>query len=207
MHFSKRLVLLSVLTAGATLACSDATAPPTEMRVVGRTSSLHTDAIAKGLIVKRTTTLVADETGSTVVTPQGGWLYLPVSGLVLYFPEGAVAADLQVTATAYAGNRVIYDFQPHGTTFQTPIYVAQLLLETELNTPRSKRQRPEVWGGYLSHGLEDVLTDGTGYFAEVFSGQYFGKGGETYALFTTTHFSGYALASGRRETPEHVDGQ
>jgi hypothetical protein len=113
-------------------------------------------------------------------------------------PMCAVTADLQVRATAHMGNKIVYDFQPHGTQFATPIYVAQLLLNTELHNSRARNKRPEIWGGYLAHGLEDVDVDGTGYFAEVFNGAYSGRGLETYAVFTTTHFSGYALASGRQ---------
>jgi hypothetical protein len=200
VQLSHRWYLVPLLLAASAVACNDATAPQTEMRRAGRAAATHTDAIAKGLIVKRTTTLVADEVVTTTVTPAGGWLYMPQAGLYLYFPQGAVSSDLVVTATAHAGSRVTYDFQPHGTVFATPVYIAQLLLNTELNTPRAKNRRPDVWGGYLSHGLEDVEVDGTGYFSEVFNAAYGGKGSETYAVFTTTHFSGYALASGRRES-------
>lgn len=209
MHFYHRRFLVPLLLAVGAAACSDSTAPEQRMRAVDRSADTHLGAIAKGLVVKRTVTLAADEVGTTTVTPKGGWLFMPASGLVLYFPEGAVSSDLVVTATAYAGNRVVYDFQPHGTVFQRPIYVAQLLVATELNTPRAKNRRPDVWAGYLAHGLEDVTADGTGYFSEVFNGAYAGKGSETYALFTTTHFSGYALASGRRESANSssYDGQ
>lgn len=205
MTFSPRLYLLPALAAGATIACSDATAPRAEMHAAGRIAATHEATVAMGAIVKRTTPLFQNEVGSTLVTPRGGWLYLPQSGLILYFPDGAVTSDVQVTATAYTGNKVVYDFQPHGIRFERPIYVAQMLLNTELGSLRTKRNRPPVWGGYLSHGLADVTEDGTGFFAEVFDGFYGGRGADAFAVFTTNHFSGYALASGRQGRPANAE--
>lgn len=176
------------------------TAPSAPVTLAPEHRLAHSTALATGMIVKRTVTLTDDIAATTIVTKQGGWLEIPQAGLILYFPKGAVSSDLTVTATAYKGNKVVYGFEPHGTVFNTPVYVAQLLRNTELNTPRNKN-RATPWAGYLAAGLSDVGQDGTGYFAEVFNAQYFGKGNDTYAVFTTTHFSGYALASGRCNTP------
>lgn len=155
---------------------------------------------AKGLIVKRTIDLTADIVVSSTITPAGGWLQIPEAGLFMYFPRGAVSADLVVTATAHAGKRVVYSFEPHGTRFNTPVWIVQEVRYTELNTPRSEKRRPKVWAGYLDDGLADVTEDGYGLFAEVFDAAYYGKGNEALAYFTTMHFSGYAMASGRRES-------
>jgi hypothetical protein len=167
--------------------------------MVPRREVAHSSSIASGMIVKRTTNLTSDVSVSATITSQGGWLMIPEAGLLLYFPKGAVESDLSVTATAHNGNKVVYSFEPHGTVFNTPIYVGQLLLNTELNTPRS-RKRSTPWGGYMPDGLADVADDGTGQFAEVFAAEFYGKGNDTYAFFMTTHFSGYALASGRRNS-------
>jgi len=183
--------------------CGDSptgTTPPALERG-GATASLHEGYIAQGYLVKRNFTLPNDTSVSTTITPEGGFLWFAEVGLFMYFPEGAVSAPITVTATALKGNRTAYDFQPHGTVFNTPIYVAQELLLTELNTPRAKQKRPEVWGAYLSHGAEDILSDGSARLTEVFNAFYHGKGSETLAVFTTTHFSGYAFGSGRREAP------
>lgn len=190
---------LITLAALAIAGCSDGTnpaAPGTRMMLAPDHMPQHTQTLATGMIVKRTITITSDLSTTATITPKGGWMEIPDAGLILYFPPNAVSSDLEVTATAHNGNKVVYSFEPHGTQFNTPIYVAQLLRYTELNTPRNKN-RAKPWAGYLADGLVDIAPDGTGYFAEVFSAQYYGKGNDTYAIFTTTHFSGYALASGR----------
>jgi hypothetical protein len=188
--------------------CGDrpATAPP-EASELERADApaMNSMYVARGYLVKRTFTLPNDTATTATITPEGGFLSFPEAGLLLYFPKGAVSETIQVTATALKGNRVAYDFQPHGITFNTPIYVAQELLRTELNTPRANKKRPDVWAGYLYNGTDDILTDGSANFTEVFDAFYYGKGSETLAVFTTTHFSGYAMASGRRETAAGVE--
>src|SRR6185503_13679279 len=151
--------------------------------------------IPTNLLLRRTVELERDIVASTTVTPEeGGWLWIEQAGLVVYFPRGAVSAPLAVTVTANKGGKVVYTFEPHGTVFSQPIWVGQLLLQTEANVPRGTT-RPEIWAGYLADGLADIGIDGTGSFAETFDAWLYGNGNDTYALFTTTHFSGYALAS------------
>ena len=188
--------IAAVLIGGCGSDRTNPTAPTAPMTLAPQREVAHSTAISSGMIVKRTVTLNDDVTTTTTVTKQGGWLEIPTAGLILYFPKGAVTEDLVVTATAHKGNKVVYSFEPHGTVFNTPVYVAQLLKDTELNTPRSKN-RTIPWAGYLADGLLDVSDDGNGHFAEVFAAALYGKGNDTYAVFTTTHFSGYALASGR----------
>jgi hypothetical protein len=151
-------------------------------------------------VVKRSSSLEADVSVTGTITPSGGVLALPEAGLLLYVPEGAVAEPVEITATALQGNRVVYDFQPHGLTFATPVYVAQLALGTELDSPRARKKRPDVWAGYLAAGTADVMSNGTAMFTETFDAFYHGSGSETVVVFSTTHFSGYAMASGRRES-------
>jgi hypothetical protein len=156
--------------------------------------------LSVGAIVRRTVALDTDIVATTLVTVKdGGLIWIEQAGLFVYFPKHAVSTDLQVTVTANAGNRLIYSFEPHGTVFELPIYIGQLVRYTELNTPRGKK-RPVPWGGYLEYGLADVTSDGNGNFKEVFNATYDGSGNDTYAYFSTTHFSGYALASGVRST-------
>lgn len=196
-------VLRLTLPAIAMLAvggCGDRTNPTGPTATVRESGAqiARTQAMATGFIVKRTTNISDDIVVTRTITPEGGWIAVDSAGLYVYFPKYAVATDLVVTVTAHKGNKVVYSFEPHGTQFAQPVYVAQLLRYTELNTPRNKnRVRP--WGGYMPDGLADVNDDGTGNFAEIFDAQFYGKGNDTYALFATTHFSGYALASGRAQ--------
>ena len=158
--------------------------------------------LPSNLLLRRNTELPQNIVASTTVTPaRGGWLQIDAAGLVVYFPPNAVTSDLVVTVTAMKGSKVWYTFEPHGTQFNQPIWIGQLLLNTEANVPRGK-SRPELWAGYLANGDSDILPDGTGAFAETFDAWLYGQGNDTYALFSTTHFSGYALASGRRPTGE-----
>ena len=185
-------------TAAVTLACAErATSPTPQLTTLESASIASVSGSGNGAIVRRTVALDQDEVVTGTITKQGGQLYLPKAGLYLVFSKGAVTEDLVVTATAYAGNRVIYDFQPHGTVFSAPVYFAQELRNTELNTPRSAKNRPPVFGGYLLNGLSDVSVDGIGAFAETFAGDYYGKGNDALGYFATTHFSSYAMASGR----------
>jgi hypothetical protein len=185
--------------------CSDSSTAPrpaatSELDRVVTTTAAHT-YIARGEIVKRTGNLHEDITATAAITPDGGSLSLPEAGLVLVFPRGAVSQTVQVTATALKGKRLVYDFQPHGLVFNTPIDVAQQLRGTELNATRAQKKRLDVWAGYLSRGTADILIDGSANFSETFDASYHGTGSETLAVFMTTHFSGYAMASGRRELP------
>lgn len=187
--------------------CSDSSTAPgsattSELERVKSTAIAHHAYVARGALVKRTSSLAGDIMASATITPEGGSLAIPEAGLVLYFPGGAVSESVEVTATALKGNRVVYDFQPHGLVFHTPIYVAQQLLGTELNMPRSHKKRPELWAGYLARGTADITLDGRANFTETFDVSYYGKGSEAVAVFMTTHFSGYAMASGRREVPD-----
>ena len=193
------LAALSIALSG----CGDSVVPtapssPLVYADVAPASTSH--FIAKGQVVKRTRTIDSEIVVTKTITPKGGYIYVRKAGLYLLFPEGAVAQNLEVSVVAHAGNRLVYSFEPHGTTFLKPIYFLQELRYTELNTPRSERNRPDVWGGYLERGPDDVGTDGYGSFTEVFDGFYHGKGNDALAYFTTTHFSGYAMASGRRES-------
>jgi len=202
----RRIVLGNLAASVAVIvsgACGDQLSPaaptdytaPLELPTSVDTTPIR--ASSRGTIVMRTRTLRSDIVLSQTITPEGGWLALVDVGLYVYFPSGAVTEPLQVTVTAHKGDRVVYTFEPHGTHFQAPVYIVQVLRHTTLNVSRNRSAEP--WYGYTPNGLADVHDDGTGDFAEVFSARYRGTGNAVYAVGTTTHFSGYALASGRRE--------
>lgn len=185
--------------------CGDSPTAPGDggagLQRASRVTAVASGYVARGSLIKRTFTLAENISTSATISPTGGYLSFPQVGLVLYFPPGAVSGTVVVTATAMKGNRVVYDFQPHGIVFDTPIYVAQSLALTELSTPRAVRKQQDVWAGFLRRGAADMLGDGSANFTEVFDAFLYGKGGGTVAVFTTDHFSGYAMASGRREVP------
>lgn len=188
-------------TAALALACAErATTTAPQLTTLESASMASVSGSGKGAIVKRTVSLDEDEIVTATITKAGGTVYMPKAGLYIVFSKGAVREDLVITATAFAGHRLIYDFQPHGTVFEAPVYFAQELRYTELNTPRSSKTRPPVWGGYLLNGLSDVSVDDIGSFSETFAGDYYGKGNDALGYFATTHFSGYAWASGRCST-------
>jgi len=192
---------LAVFVAGACVDNASLTAPSDDSAPVAIPPSFDetpVQTLSGGIVVKRTSVINTDIVVTQTITADGGWIAIPDAGLYLYFPRGAVSEPLTVTATAHKGNKVVYSFEPHGTHFNTPVYMAQLLRYTELNTPRNRKTQVP-WYGYMPDGLADVNEDGTAQFAEVFNAEYYGKGNETYALGSTTHFSGYALASGRRD--------
>jgi hypothetical protein len=202
-RFNRYVVVALAALLGAS--CSDSSTAPrpaatSELNRAVTTALAHT-YIARGEIVKRTGNLQDDITATASITPDGGSLSLPEAGLVLIFPRGAVSETVEVTATALKGKRLVYDFQPHGLVFATPIYVAQQLRGTELNAQRAQKKGLDVWAGYLSRGTSDILVDGSANFSETFNATYYGTGTETLVVFMTTHFSGYAMASGRRELP------
>jgi hypothetical protein len=156
-------------------------------------------------VLKRASRLRNPVSATATITPDGGVLELPEAGLVLYFPAGALSRTTTISATALEGKRVVYDFQPHGLVFATPIYVAQSLAHTELNTARARAKRPYVWGGYLTNGERDILADDSAIFAETFDAYYSGTDNEARAVFTTTHFSGYAFGSGVIAAPKRSE--
>lgn len=167
-------------------------------RVETAPASQRSDHVARGLLVRRDANLADDVSASAIITPRGGFLALREAGLLLYFPSGAVSQDVEITATALKGNRVVYDFQPHGLTFATPVYVTQSLAATTLDSPRGQIAQ-DLWAGYLDHGDADLHGDGSARFSETFDVRLHGTGRHALAVFSITHFSGYAMASGRRE--------
>jgi hypothetical protein len=153
--------------------------------------------VARGAVVHRRKALDTDLSVTVTIGPRGGSLSIPDAGLTLLFPRGALTSDVSITAYAYAGHRVVYDFEPHGLVFNVPVIVMQRLRGTSLNV--KPRNRQNVWGGYMPLGIADVDPSDTGSFSQVFPGSYAGATPEqAYAFFSTTHFSGYAMASGRR---------
>ena len=149
-------------------------------------------------VLHRLAPITTTVSASASIGQRGGLLALPVTGLYVYFPEGAVQQRTTFTVTANMGPFVSYTFQPH-TLFQQPVILIQDLSYTEAKG--NPALIANVQGGYLAHGSADISTTGTGNFAETYTA-FIVNASElpsqsTYAVFFTTHFSGYAYASGR----------
>ena len=176
-------------------ACGERTGPfePALTRLDLPVSAVRAESKAK--VLKRSKSLAKDIVATTTVTPAGGTLSIPDAGLLVIFPKGAVSRDLVVTATANGGKDVVYSFEPHGTKFNLPIAIAQL---SSLTTYAKKKGEtlPDIHGGYLLGGPSDVDALGVATFSETFPAAFADRGGGTYVYFFTTHFSGFALASG-----------
>jgi hypothetical protein len=130
---------------------------------------------------------------------------LEAAGLRVSFPFNSVATPTRVCLTAHAGDLLTYTFEPHGLQFNAPIVVQQELRgTTAFHNPQLAGR---IVGGYLLNGVTaDVDGQGVGQFAETFTTAVVDDGDAptrttpARASFTTLHFSGYALASGKTET-------
>jgi hypothetical protein len=154
-------------------------------------------------IIQRAERLKAAVVARTTVTPEGGTLLIEEAGLMVVFPRGAVSRNLVVTAKAHRGKAIIYSFDPHGTQFNRPVAIGQLLSATKYDRKKREHQ-PELHGGYLAHGEGDVDALGVGTFSETFGTTYAERAKGTYVFFVTSHFSGFALASGRKPLQEDL---
>jgi hypothetical protein len=178
--------------------CSDVTSPTEPVATMQRTGAVASQReshSSQGDVLKRAGRIAEGLARSATIGPDGGFLVLREAGLLVVVPRGALSETTVITATALDGKSIVYDFQPHGLTFATPIFVVQTVSNTEL---AHKKKRPDVWGAYLDHGTDDLLADGSGLFAEIFPAYYSGTGNTALLIFTTTHFSGYAMGSGMR---------
>jgi hypothetical protein len=199
-HALLRCTAYTVIAVIAMSACGERTGPfePTLTRLDAPAAAVRVESQAgetHASLIKRSKSLARDIVGRATVTPAGGTLTIPEAGLLVVFPRGAVSRNLVVTATANRGNEVVYSFEPHSTKFNVPIAIAQLASLTKYKEKQGEIL-PEIHGGYLLHGLTDVDALGSATFAEIFPAASANRGGGTYFIFFTTHFSSYALASG-----------
>lgn len=155
-------------------------------------------------VLTRSAPLANDVAASGTIGGRGGTIALPGTGLYVYFPAGAVNQRTTFTVVASAGALVSYTISPH-TVFKVPVALIQDLGYTAArNDPMLAAA---LQGGYLANGESDIDPKGAGRFAETFStvllaGDDHEGRSTSFAVFYTTHFSGYAYASGRSGTPD-----
>ncbi|HEY2067593.1 MAG TPA: hypothetical protein VGG84_16685 [Gemmatimonadaceae bacterium] len=201
-----------VLATGSALACGDTAPLSAPERLSPQTAALSRSGHRQRVrvpILHRINPLRADEVACRTIDPAAiagsVSIALPEAGLRVSFPEGSIPSTTQVCLTAHAGSLLTYSFQPHGLQFGVPVQVLQDLRGTTAYNDRVMART--MIAGYLSAGVQaDVDDQGVGTFAETFSTAMYDdaekptKTAPASVTFSTVHFSGYALASGRADS-------
>jgi hypothetical protein len=149
---------------------------------------------ASGLTKKLETT--APITRSAVIGRKGGWVQIPETGFALYVPERAVKKEMTFTVTALPGKMVAYEFEPHGTTFSQPLYIVQNLDGVDV----SGKDMAKFEVGYFKSSTQVNELDQSVTVNEFLPIFYEASHKVLYAPIT--HFSGYMIATGRRESAD-----
>jgi hypothetical protein len=144
-------------------------------------------------VLKWLAPLTQDYKVSKTVGLLGGTLIVPKAGLTVVIPPLALTKATTITITAKKGAYVYYEFQPHGLTFKLPVVATQLVSLTNANGDLNLLSH--VLAGYLPNGQADISSTGIGNFSELF--RITGLNVGPLGVWTTKHFSGYALAGGR----------
>jgi hypothetical protein len=178
-----------ILASGCGDHVEQATAP--DLRII--------DPPAWSTPLAREATLAAPATASVTVDADGGALVLAETGLEVVIPAGAVRRSTTITVTAVPGTGHVYAFAPHGLRFRVPLVVTQRL--------------PGVHAGRagalaLSAGYFDgvsAIDAGTGrvLVSEILPVTV--DVARNAASFKVSHFSGYMVASGRKDKNTTTD--
>jgi len=155
-------------------------------------------------VVRRTEPLATDLSVSEVIGPNGGTLQIAAAGVSLVVPPLALAADVEITMTALAGDAVAFEFAPHGLYFHTPPEIRVAVEGTHAESwwfwSWLSANWADTWmeetiplGEFLGVYFEGDPQDGEGVDPIEQIPAYL-QGGEV--VFPIRHFSGYACASG-----------
>ena len=196
MNGMKRGLGLTMMTAILALTACDAAGPtgplssvdalfaaPAKKKTtqVEPTTTEITTLVESFEILTRTEPLAKDVSASKVIGRAGGYIASLEGGFGIWVPEGALRKDVNITVTALAGDKLAFDFQPHGLKFRAPVRIGIL-----------------KGAGVGEESSVGVYYDGdpknNPKFLEFFT--VFDSAG--FTMLETTHFSGYALASGSR---------
>jgi hypothetical protein len=182
------------------IGCGDP--PSTPMRpssaTPGRAAyTLSTNSLTPAIGLLRTQPLLNNVVVVKVLSNGGGGIDVPGTDFQLQVPNGAFSAKtMTFTITAYAGNTVAYDFQPHGFVFLKPLQAVQQLGHTNwktLNLPPG--YYPNWAGGYFADPSQINMTTGQALINEFMPGGI-SVGGATMT-WSIPHFSGYMVSTGR----------
>ena len=201
-HLFNRISVAAVGVVFALAGCSDASAPsplapgadaqrpeallgildPVVNTLLGTSDTV--------LVLQRNAPLDHDITVSKVIGSGGGTLAIPDAGLTVAIPSGALSYPTTITVTALQGNRVAYEFGPHGTKFAKPVAMSQDLRKTVI-TPE---MLPYVSfkAGYFS-SLTDLLF---GLLRSIVDELLpaTADASSMVVRFNVSHFSGYLVA-------------
>jgi hypothetical protein len=204
-----RLAALAIGTALVFWGCDDGAdlvAPPAPAPTLrAADDGAHTFRTPRDLFaLGRFLPLNRDFVVSRTISPGGGTIVLREAGVSLRFPAGALANRTRITVRAHAGDRVAYTFEPHGLQFAAPVEVAQLLIFTSAYGEDDVMR--ELQGAYLPRGIADLDASGVASVVEAYPVRF--RSFEPYnerfvpalATFQIGHFSGYMLASGKKDT-------
>jgi hypothetical protein len=139
-------------------------------------------------VLQRDVPLASSITVSSTIGAAGGKIEIRDAGLKLVIPSGALTQATTITVTAFAGNGVAYDFQPHGLVFNKPLVATQAfrLRGTTI---------PVVQGAYFPDAGSLDLTGLTGQVTEREPTVVDLQGKKV--KFNIPHFSGYLLSIDR----------
>jgi hypothetical protein len=194
------VVAVAVTVTLAACGATDSTAPSTPAASPSRQLSASNDTANKNLLglllgttqeinpLLRTTNITSPITVSKRIGILGGAIAIPQAGLTVIVPPLAIPATKTISVTALPGNKVAYEFAPHGLRFTLPLIMTQDLRNTQAR----------------KGGLLDALSLKVGYFpdanhvtsvTELLNVQV-DLLNQT-AISTIWHFSGYIYAGGR----------
>ena len=203
----KRLLLnrISVAAVGVVFAlagCSDASAPspvapPADAQrpeaLLGILDPVLNTLLGKSdtvLVLQRTSAIPQNITVTKVVGSGGGTISIPDAGLTVAIPSGALSYPTTITVTALQGNRVAYEFGPHGTKFAKPVAMTQDLR----NTAVTKDMLPYV---NFRAGYFDSLTNLLFGLLRSIVNELLPATADATDMtvrFNVNHFSGYLVA-------------
>lgn len=189
------------LTASAATGVVVAPLASTHPDAVPATAAGSGDAASFQMAVTRKHALKSDITKTQVIGSQGGKIKIDKAGLTVVFSPGALLRDTPITVTANAGTLVSYEFGPHGTQFHAPVNIEQDMKQT--TSAKKLRQANTLFGGYMVHGVSDIVGDSVKVTELHKSDTKIGKDSLgrpelKKSTFVVSHFSGYILISTRR---------
>lgn len=184
------LVLVAACSGDPTSAPSSPLAAPAgapSAALLGGTTQGVTQTLTSVTGVQRTTPLAESITVTRTIDSFGGTLSIPLAGVTVTVPAGALSSATVITMTARAGSLLAYDFAPHGITFAKPLVFTQSLAGTNA----SLLTAPQL--GYYSD--PSLLNSTGGMVSELISGTV----DLVNRTFTSSikHFSGYLISCGR----------
>ena len=146
-------------------------------------------------VLRRQTPLAQPVTVTQNVGYEGGTISIPSTGFTMTIPRGALRTTTPITVTAVAGDRVQYEFGPHGLTFAQAVSVKQSLDGTYSQNKNVSYEAIYYGPGESSGGLLSKLVD---VVLEVLKAVV--DPNSNSVSFDVRHFSGYLVSSGRMDT-------